>query len=160
MTPERIIENAISPAMRLLPAVMDTPAARVLMLAIAYQESALGHRHQVGGPAHGYWQFEQGGGVRGVLRDPASKGRIREVLAALDYDPASTTPECYAAIEHNDVLAAAFARLLLWTDAEPLPTDADGAWGLYLRTWRPGKPHPAKWAINFQKAKEALDVLA
>ncbi len=35
-----------------------------------------------------------------------------------------------------------FARLLLWTDAKPLPAigDEQGAWDYYLRNWRPGKP--------------------
>lgn len=158
MTPKAILDTAIGPALRLLPDRMTSHAATVCMLAIAYQESAMQHRRQIGGPARGYWQFEQGGGVRGVLNHSASKPAIRSVLTALDYDPASTPAECYVAIEHNDVLAAAFARLLLWTDPAPLPTTADAAWALYLRTWRPGKPHPEKWAMNYQKAKEALDL--
>ena len=156
MTPNNLLDAAIAPALRLLPARMDTPAARIMLLAIAYQESGMQHRHQVGGPAHGYWQFEQGGGVRGVLRHPSSKDRIQDVLAVLDYDPASTAAECYAAIEHNDILAAAFARLLLWTDSAPLPTEAGAAWALYLRTWRPGKPHYDTWGDNFQKAKDFI----
>ncbi len=40
--------------------------ARVLMLAIAGQESAWKYRAQVGGPARGFWQFEVTG-VDGVL---------------------------------------------------------------------------------------------
>lgn len=156
MTPELLLNAAIVPALLLLPARMDTPAARIMLLAIAYQESAMRHRRQVKGPARGYFQFEQGGGVRGVLKHPASSGHIRDVLEALDYYVDSTSAECWSAIEHNDILAAAFARLLLWTDAEPLPTDAQGAWELYLRTWRPGKPHPEKWAMNYQKAKDAM----
>ena len=49
-----------------------------------------------------------------------------------------------AALEHDDVLAAAFGRLLLWTDprAPPAVGDESGAWALYLRCWRPGKPRP------------------
>jgi hypothetical protein len=44
------------------------------------------------------------------------------------------------AIEHDDVLAAGLARLLLWSDPGRLPAvgDEQGAWNLYLRTWRPG----------------------
>jgi hypothetical protein len=160
MNPDLFIRNVLAPSLKLMPGTMDTPAARIVLLAIAYQESALGHRRQVGGPARGYWQFEQGGGVRGVLNHAASKPHIRSVLTALDYDPDSNQATCYAAIEHNDVLAAAFARLLLWTDAEPLPADAVGAWALYLRTWRPGKPHPDKWEVNYQRAKEAVHVFS
>ena len=157
MSPGQLLSAAIVPALRLLPPRMDTPAARTMLLAIAYQESAIKHRRQIVGPARGYWQFELGGGVRGVLRHPASKLHMQYVLDFLDYDPASTADECHAVIEHNDVLAAAFARLLLWTDAEPLPTDSEGAWALYLRTWRPGKPHPEKWASNFKKASDAIN---
>ena len=160
MSPGQLLSAAIIPALRLLPPRMDTPAARTILLAIAYQESAIKHRRQVGGPARGYWQFEMGGGVRGVLNHAASKLHIQYALDFLDYDPASDFTECYRFIEHNDVLAAAFARLLLWTDAAPLPTDANGAWALYLRTWRPGKPHPDKWAANFQKAKDAIEAFA
>lgn len=60
----------------------------------------------------------------------------------------------HAALEHDDVLAAAFARLLLWTDPFRLPTksDAAGGWDLYLRTWRPGKPHPARWPARYAAA--------
>ena len=154
--PETCVTTAINPALLLLPPGMSSQPARVIMLAIAYQESALQHRRQVGGPARGYWQFEQGGGVRGVLRHTASQPHIRKVLAALDYDPNSEASACYSAIEHNDILAASFARLLLWTDAETLPSDENAAWDLYLRTWRPGKPHPGKWAQNYMKAQHVI----
>ena len=156
MTPSYLLEHAIRPALRLLPANMDGQAASAQILAIALQESRCEHRRQIGGPAHGYWQFEQGGGVRGVLRHPASKPYIRQVLAALDYDaPAEELPEvCYIAIEHNDTLAAAFARLLLWTLPEALPgrDDVDEGWRQYLEAWRPGKPHPDTWEANFAAA--------
>ncbi|HAZ61011.1 MAG TPA: hypothetical protein DCY89_05495 [Gammaproteobacteria bacterium] len=156
MTPELLTRIAIDPALSLLPPRMDSRAARVLMLAIAGQESAMRHRRQIRGPARGFWQFEQGGGVAGVLRHAQSKPHIRSVLRALHYPATSTAADCYIAIEHNDVLAAAFARLLLWTDPAPLPTDAAGGWSLYLRTWRPGKPHPDTWAGHFARATEAV----
>ncbi|MNG31598.1 hypothetical protein D3C84_1174300 [compost metagenome] len=64
----------------------------------------------------------------------------------------------YVAIEHDDVLAAALARLLLWTDPGKLPKlgDEQGAWDLYLRTWRPGKPHPETWPALYAQALEAV----
>lgn len=156
MNPKDLILNAIDPAMALLPPQMDTVAARTLLLAIAYQESALKHRRQINGPATGYWQFEQGGGVRGVLTHPASKPHIQKALVALDYAPDATPAECYAAIEHNDILATVFARLLLWTDPLPLPDGEGGGLNLYLKTWRPGKPHPGKWPENYRRAKDAM----
>lgn len=153
MTPESLIRTAIDPALDLLPK-MDSRAARTLLLAIAWQESGMAYRRQVKGPARGYWQFEQGGGVRGVINHPTSKPHILRVLGALDYSVEASAADCYAAIEHNDILAAAFARLLLWTDPAPLPEDADGAWSLYLRTWRPGKPHPGTWPAHYARALE------
>ncbi|WP_447751835.1 hypothetical protein [Pseudomonas nicosulfuronedens] len=50
----------------------------------------------------------------------------------------------WAAIEHDDILAACMARLLLFTDPARLPAlgDESGAWDMYLRVWHPGKPRP------------------
>ena len=143
MAPETFLANALIPALRLLPPKMDTPAARAMVLAICLQESRMKYRRQLGGPARGYAQFELGGGVRGVLTHPASQAHIKYVLTALDYDPMSDPAACYQAIEHNDILAAAFARLLLWTLPTPLPMrgDAQGGWDTYIAAWRPGKPH-------------------
>jgi len=146
-----ITRTAMDPALTLLPARMDTPEARVMLLAIGLQESRFLHRRQIGGPARGFWQFEQEGGVRGVLAHPASRDVARQVCAAREVAPAAAS--VYPVLETDDVLACAFARLLLWTDAKPLPSagDSSGAWSLYLRTWRPGKPHPQTWpALHVQ----------
>ena len=74
----------------------------------------------------------------------------------------------WEAIEHDDVLAAGLARLLLYTDPARLPSlgDEEGAWQLYLRTWRPGAHSRGdaaakaslrqKWAKNYGKALEAV----
>ena len=156
MTPSNFIRYAMEPALSLLPEGMNTHQAKVIMLAIAFQESRLEYRKQIGGPAKGYFQFEQGGGVRGVLTHQASKPHIQRVLSALDYSTDSGPAECYAAIEHNDILACCFARLLLLTDPTNIPTELKGAWELYLRTWRPGKPHPENWADNYYRAMESF----
>lgn len=156
MTLSEIRERAIAPALALLPARMNSVAAEVQMLAIGLQESRFQHRRQIGGPARGFWQFEQGGGVRGVLRHSASREhaltvcRVRNVIA--------TESAVYAALEHDDVLAAAFARLLLWTYPKALPSlgDEQAAWDLYLRVWRPGKPHRHTWEALYAKALEAV----
>jgi hypothetical protein len=154
VTPESLLKLAITPAMQLLPERMDTPAARAMMIAMALQESRIRHRKQIGGPAVGYWQFEQGGGVRGVLNHPLSKPHIQTVLRALDYAPESDSAACYAALPHNDILAAAFARLLLWTLPSALPGkgDAQGGWDTYISAWRPGKPHRATWDAFYLQA--------
>ncbi|NMG64870.1 hypothetical protein GPA19_07920 [Azoarcus indigens] len=146
---------AINQALALLPAVMDSPAARVMLHAIGYQESGFVHRRQVRGPARGYWQFEQGGGVAGVLRHRASSALAAAVCAARCVP--TTASGVYLALDQDDVLAAAFARLLLWTDPAPLPAigDIDAAWALYAaprRTWSPGQPHPKRWPACYRQA--------
>ena len=143
---------AINPALRLLPDRMTSRDARVMLLAIALQESRLQYRAQIRGPARGYWQFERGGGVAGVLGHSASKPHIEEICRQLDVP--ARAGDCYIAIECNDVLAAAFARLLLWTLPYPLPTDTDRAWQQYIDAWRPGKPHPATWPALYAQAQE------
>lgn len=143
----------IDAALALLPPKMDSAEARVLLLAIALQESGFKSRRQYGnGPARGYWQFEAAGGVIGVLAHHATASRARIVCGLRDVKP--VVQDVHAALEFDDVLAAAFARLLLWTDRQPLPTIGDerAAWEYYLRTWRPGKPHVERWADNYARA--------
>lgn len=143
-----IDEKAITPAMKLLPAGMDTPRARVQMLCTGLQESGLTARRQVldgggKGAATGLAQFERGGGVKGVLTHPSTADLAARVCDARKVAP--TMQRVWEELEHDDVLAMAFARLYLWTDPFKIPNDAAGGWQLYLRVWRPGKPHPAKW---------------
>lgn len=160
---------AIDAAFRLLPVRMDSAKARVEMLAIGFQESEFKHRFQVlndptkKGPARGFWQFEEGGGVKGVMTHEASKEWARAVcgLRNVPFERNAV----WLKLETDDVLAAAFARLLLFTDPRPLPVLPDAinphfaelsdSWKYYARNWRPGKPHPEKWAANYAKA---LDV--
>ncbi len=82
-----ITETAITPALALLPATMDTPAARVMLLAIGLQEGRFMHRRQIGGPARGFWQFEKGtrasrGGVWGVFLHAASRDHLATLCKA------------------------------------------------------------------------------
>jgi hypothetical protein len=127
-----------------------------MLLAIAGQESGWTHRVQVGGPAHSFWQFEEGGGVRGVLSHPATKDKIKSVCAELGVP--CEADAVYQAMINNDVLAACMARLLLFTDPAPLP--AVGAWhdgwDYYQRNWRPGAPHPEAWLSRYVTAKSLI----
>ena len=146
------VARAVLPAAySLLPPQMASPQASALLLAIGLQESRFSARRQYGnGPARGFWQFELGG-VEGVLEHPASRVSVAGVLSVLGYAGASSR-EVHLALEHNDVLAAALARLLLWTDPRLLPQAADAVgdgWELYRRTWRPGKPKPETWSTHF-----------
>ena len=158
MTPDTLIDIAIEPALDLLPAKMGTPEARAMLIAIALQETALRHRRQIGGPALGLWQWELAQ-VGLVLRHGTVGPIARSVLSALVYNPGDPPHEpIHAAMEHNDILQAAFSRLLLWPDAAPMPKrdDVQGSLATYLRVWRPGKPHPQKWSANYARAWQAV----
>ncbi len=158
MTLDEVIKNIFPQAFSLLPPRLDTSLARLELLAIGRQESRFVYRAQVGGPARGFWQFEQGGGVRGVLMHPSTTNLITEVCQARQVQ--CNAPAVYRAIENDDILACCMARLLLWTDPQPLPAadDADGAWDYYVRCWRPGRPHPKTWAQFHNEARAALNL--
>lgn len=160
---DAILHSAINPALALLPVKMDSDAARVMLLAIGLQESRMSYRAQktsdpyTKGPARGLWQFERGGGVFGVLSHRASKDLAAAICKTRGVLPDSTL--VHARLEFDDVLAAAFARLLLWTDSKPLPgidADHETAWQQYIRCWRPGKPHRHTWDAFHQQAQEQV----
>ncbi|MCW0370276.1 hypothetical protein [Xanthomonas sacchari] len=156
IAPAVALSQIIVPALAELGDGMDSPPARVQMLAMALQESGLEARHQVGGPAHGLWQFEAGGGVKGVLTHSASQRRARALCERRGIAP--TVSAVYDALEHDDLLAAGFARLLLWTLPVPLPAlgDEQGAWDQYIAAWRPGKPHRDRWARYYPIALKTV----
>lgn len=152
-----IVHDAINPALALLPAKMDTPEARIMLLAIGLQESRFMYRRQKNeGPAMGFWQFERGGGVTGVLTHKSSKDLATKVCEIRGVQPSSMA--VWKMLEMDDVLAACFARLLLYTDPHSLPVigNAAGAWEYYLRNWRPGKPHRHTWDEFYTQAKEQV----
>ena len=106
MTPDRLLKTAILPALAELAAagIRDSLEARRHVLAISLQESGLAHRRQVtnsgaeDGPAASWWQFERGGGCRGVLTHPAVAPRMRGKCVAretLTLLTASTTPDVF-----------------------------------------------------------------
>jgi hypothetical protein len=150
LTPPPPVVKAVNTALSQLPNAMDTPDARVMIYAIGLQESLFKHRRQVinkggklvpEGPAKGYWQFERGGGCRGVLERWSTRDLARTLCVA--HGVHATPQALWDALEHNDVLAASIARLLLWTDPKPLPKRneagaEEAGWAYYLRTWRPG----------------------
>ncbi|MGO1069323.1 hypothetical protein [Lysobacter sp. CA199] len=173
-TPSEALREAVIPGLALLPAKLDSPAARLLVLGICMQESNLTDRAQVlngggKGPARGLPQFERGteaskGGVWGIYLHPASRELLRGVCAArkVPFHPNAI----WKAIEVDDLLAVACARLLLLTDAEPLPAvgDLDGAFVYYLRTWRPGAARTpegkakclVRWRTHYPRALAAV----
>lgn len=149
---ETIISAAVSPGLKLLPENFTSERAVTMLVAIGLQESRFVHRRQIGGPARGFWQFEWAG-VRGVLNHPASKPFAEEACEARGV-PASVGG-VHGRLAEDDALAAAFARLLLWTDPSPLPDDEQAAWDYYVRNWRPGKPRRETWARCWAQATDA-----
>lgn len=164
MTPQRLLKSAILPALDELATLgipASVPAAR-FMLAIALQESGLRHRRQVVasgeelGPAISYWQFERGGGCAGVLAFPFVGGVMQQLCDA--YHVPKTSQGLWTAMQYHDIIAAAAARLLIYTLPAALPKTADEGWQQYLRAWRPGKPHHETWAAHWMMAGTATGI--
>jgi hypothetical protein len=161
---DAILRTAINPALGMLPARMDTDAARVMMLAAGLQESRFEYRFQKvhsdpysKGPARGFWQNERGG-IFCVMTNPTTRDHAQALCKAraVPFDQVLI----HARLEFDDVLAAGFARLFLWADPRPLPgvdADHETAWQCYLRCWNPGKPHRETWdALHGQARAQVL----
>lgn len=158
-----IVELTMS---HLLARKFDGQLSRVLLLAIGLQESDFIHRKQIGGPARSYWGFEQAGGIHGVLTHPASAPYARAICGLRAVAPVES--DVYVAFLADDQLACAFARLLLWTDADPLPQigNDQSAFEYYRRNWRPGAYDRgteeqraevvSRWKANYAAALDAV----
>lgn len=133
-----------------------------MLLAIGDQETDFRYRRQLSAgardwwkcltsPAVSFWQFERSG-IAGVLQHRKAGPMAREVLDVLGYPADIETLR--EALVHNDLLGAAFARLLLFTfpGRLPGPHQAEEGWKQYLWCWRPGRPHPERWFAKFHNA--------
>ncbi len=122
------------------------------MIAIALQETGIrARRQQYGGPARSYFQFEFSG-IHAVLSHQATADYAQGICVSLDIAP--TVGSVSDAVTFNDVLACAFARLLLWTLPARLPRfeETEIAWLQYLKGWRPGIPRPDTWPTYYAEA--------
>lgn len=164
MTPIRLLKTAIMPALDEL-ATLGVPSnirAARFMLAIALQESNIAHRRQVisggeeAGPATSFWQFEKNGGCLGVLSHPSTALKMTSICNSFNVksDPASL----WEAMRYQDIVAACAARLLIYSLPRSLPENAEEGWSQYISAWRPGKPHPEKWAECWRIAVETVGV--
>lgn len=155
-------KQAVDQAFALLPGKLDSKQVRIQHAAIGFQESGFLARRQVitvtrdgkkqnvpEGPAVSFWQFERGGinGVINFYRNDVQKW-ARAVCQARGVP--FELEAVWSAMQTDDVLGAAFARLLMFTDAAPVPTTPVDGWLMYLRTWRPGRPHPDKWPASWK----------
>lgn len=138
-------DHVLPQAYTLLVPAMASATASAMLLAIGLQEGRLWHRRQIGGPAHGAWQFEKGGGVVGVLAHSATKLKAATICTARNVLP--NAQNVYDALPNDDILACCFARLLLYTLPGKLPAqgDYDEGWRQYTDAWRPGMPHRSTW---------------
>lgn len=159
MDAARLLRHVIRPGLTWMADVLGDQRLRarnaeVLLLAIALQESGCCHRWQIRGPARGYWQFERGGGLLGVLQHPATDDKIRRLCVDLNLQ--TDIDALWTALPYSELLQVACARLLLWSDPRGLPAVGEQAeaWQFYLRNWRPGKPHPVAWPRNYCRATE------
>lgn len=152
-------QASIIAALQLLPPAMDSRAARVMLYAAGYQESSFHAVTQyAGGPARGWWEFEEGGATAGIF----ANDRLRPLAVAVCY--ARGVKPSVAGVQlclaHDEVLAAAMARLLLASDPQALPAPIAEAralaWACYLRNWRPGRPRPERWGGSWDAALEAM----
>ena len=157
MTPELLVSTAINPALNILATIMspsvNTPTAARFLTTIAIQETELKARRQMeDGPARSLFQFESVA-VDNVLSHPLSRKYASEFCKILCYRITKDEPKniatIMAAIEHNDVLAAGFARLNLWASAYMMPTTEDSGWAVYTGIWRPGKADRKRWITSW-----------
>ncbi|MCW2933440.1 MAG: hypothetical protein JWM19_4402, partial [Actinomycetia bacterium] len=151
MTPKDLL-SIVDPALALLntlAGIKVSNEARVLVMAIAGQESDWEARLQGGGgPARSFWQFEGGGGAVGELFSVTPK----QLKAVCDYLIVPyNVATVFQAMAWNDTLAACMARLLLWQDPAALPAigDVQAGWNYYQRNWRPGAPRPEVWPAKY-----------
>jgi len=138
--------------------------AEAMLYAIGMQESRFAVRDQIVagktpsqvGPATGFWQFEKGGGVAGVMQHHLSADIARKAAEAAGVPFERDAIWRHFTKPEGDRLAATFARLLLFTDPRPLPpaTEAaeEEAWQYYFRNWRPGRPHRETWGAFWRRA--------
>lgn len=158
MDPKRLLKTAIIPALAELEpfGIKDSPEARRFMLAISMQESGLTHRRQVSsggqelGAAAGFFQFEMGGGCKGVLAHPLTGPIMHDLCSAFNIVPEPLP--LWEAIRYQDIMASVCARLLIRTLPDSLPLTAEDGWKQYVNAWRPGKPRPESWQANWATA--------
>lgn len=160
MSPEEFLRRMMRPGLHELaeiggPAV--SPLVERILLAIALQESDIRARFQgspasVAGPARGWWQFEVAG-CMGVLQHRASRELAQRMCERHHIVPHAAA--LHRALEGHDTMAAAIARLLLWTEPRALPTTAEQGWEQYIRNWRPGRPSQHRWGERWRTAHAA-----
>ena len=158
MNPAEALKHVIMPTLEWMGKdriQLASPHAGRLILAAAIQESDLMHRHQIGGPAHGFGQEEPIGAAE-ALRIDNSILRTRFLdRIGLPQDAV----ELHRALEWSEIGMVISARLKLWPISAPLPASAFDeavAWHQYKTAWKPGKPHRHRWQHSWSTACQAM----
>ncbi len=150
MTPRQFHDLCVIPGLSLLPSEMTSPEARVLLVAIAMQETGLVTRSEVGGSAFGFYQFMEIG-VDGVFSH-AETGHLAADVAKVLQIPVDEN--FYEAVRWNDHMGTVLARLNLWPDPAPLPAIGQQAEAMdyYGRIWRPKVVAVRRWPAAYNAA--------
>lgn len=155
--PVQFLQEVIGPTLAHMAATqpdMDRPAARVLLLGTAIQESRLmAYRQHGGGSALSFFQIEPATFDDIFFRYLArpDKAALRTSVRALlipAFDPAEQ-------LDTNQHLACAIARIRYWMVPArlPRPGDVDGLgayWKRYYNTAAGAGTGP-EWALNYRK---------
>ena len=162
-----ILTNVINPALTELAqsGVSVTDAARAMLYAAGLQESNLSARFQATpassalrkGAGRGLWQMRIDD-VSRLLTTNSTKERSEAI--SNKYVGSVHPHAVWATLEYNDVLAAIFARLMLWPDPAALPAPAAvnerAALDYYIRCWRPNSPREKDWTVNWRATVEMI----
>ena len=76
MRPMIVKKLVVEPSMRWMDIPFDSERARFGLYAFGHQETKFDLRHQVGGPAHSYWQLEK---IR--VEDLITRGKLGKEAA-------------------------------------------------------------------------------
>lgn len=151
---DTVLTTLINPALGLVERLggpKASPKAARLMIAIGLTESRFTARQQVGGPAHGFWQFETEA-VEEVLENRFTRPIALRICQDLNIDADMQTIYKLFSTPAGDLIAACFARLNIFISPLTLPDTANEGWVYYVSTWRPGHPNPNVWPPNWQDA--------
>ena len=145
-----------SAAMALLPAHLTCAESKAMLIAIAMQSSQFSFRRELMGHDRSFWALGAQTHIKVVAEHELTRGPIAAVCDALCYD--TSVFSAYMAVEHNDILACAYARLLLSLVPGKLPSrdQPQLGWDQYLAVWRPSHPRPEPWPVHFRRAWDAV----
>lgn len=160
MTASEFVAGVLAPSLAwfhtfVAPGIPASAQERVMLTAIAGQESDWSNVQQSNGPARGYWQIQEND-CADILENPATSRYAKAACSALGIEP--TGQAVYAALLNDPRVQATISRLNLWADPYSLPAvgDGSGSYAYYLAAWCPGRPSNARWNVVYPASLEAV----